>query len=106
MSIHFRLARFDGVEMGGVLLGTFLSPYLFNATGYYGIYIVRLIMVAASLIYWFAYIKSPEELGVVKPEVESEKEKEANADKDKPSPGVIVGLAIFLSYTNNTNCAL
>ena len=33
-----RLARIDGVEQIGSLIGTFLSPIIFNQFGYYGNY--------------------------------------------------------------------
>jgi hypothetical protein len=34
-----RLARFDGAEQLGILLGTFLSPIiLYSVMGYYGVY--------------------------------------------------------------------
>ncbi len=44
------MAAYDGTEMVGYFVGTLGSPYLFNATGYYGIYITRLVMVVAALV--------------------------------------------------------
>ncbi len=97
--LPFRMAAYDGTEMVGYFVGTLGSPYLFNATGYYGIYITRLVMVVAALVkgaiktgsdlcgsgkiifsqaYWLKYIKSPEELGVLK---KDEKAKEAGEEE-------------------------
>jgi len=62
----FRLAWFDAVEMLGSFVGTCLSPYVFNAGGYYAIYVARLFLVAAALIYWYKFIKTPAELEVMR----------------------------------------
>jgi len=58
----FRLAWFDAVEMLGSFVGTCLSPHVFNAGGYYALYVGRAILVASALAYWLKFIKSKEEI--------------------------------------------
>ncbi len=75
--------------MIGFALGTVLSPYAFNATGYYGIYIARLVMVALALVYWLRSIKTPEELGVATSCKGEEKgDKQGDSDQDDQSSKV------------------
>lgn len=58
--------RFDGMEQLGQVVGTILSPLIFNALGYYGIYVGRLILMVASLVYMIWAVREPIEDRVMK----------------------------------------
>ncbi|XP_059097126.1 lysosomal proton-coupled steroid conjugate and bile acid symporter SLC46A3-like [Tigriopus californicus] len=54
-----RLARFDGVEQTGSLIGTLLSPVLFSAVGYLGCYSIRAVLHFLALVYMIFIAKEP-----------------------------------------------
>ena len=54
-----RLARFDGFERGGMIVGIALSPAAFKAIGYYGCYAVRTSCYAVAIIYLIFMVKEP-----------------------------------------------
>ncbi|TRY81172.1 hypothetical protein TCAL_13740 [Tigriopus californicus] len=54
-----RLARFDGVEQAGGLIGTLLSPVLFSAIGYLGCYSIRAVLRFLALVYVIFIAKEP-----------------------------------------------
>lgn len=54
-----RLARFDGVEQFGQLFASVLSPILFNNLSYYGIFVPRLLIFGAALVYLTFAVKEP-----------------------------------------------
>lgn len=53
------IRRFDGAELFGQLVGTAASPLVFSALGYYGIYVARLVIMFASVVYLALLIKEP-----------------------------------------------
>ncbi|TRY80252.1 hypothetical protein TCAL_13569, partial [Tigriopus californicus] len=54
-----RLARFDGVEQAGALIGTFLSPILFSAVDYIGCYGIRAGCRILGLVYLLFIVREP-----------------------------------------------
>ena len=54
-----RLARFDGMEQFGQLVGTLASPLLFAGLGYYGTYIGKTVCMIGTLAYLVFFVKEP-----------------------------------------------
>jgi len=53
------LARFDGVEMVGRIVGNALSPYLYDFGGYYGCYGARIGCTVAAALYLALVVREP-----------------------------------------------
>jgi hypothetical protein len=53
------LARYDGLEQGGMLLGTLLSPLAFQVIGYLGCYLVKLVLFILALTYLIIFVREP-----------------------------------------------
>ena len=53
------LARYDGVETVARILGTVLSPIVFEELDYYGSYGMRTASTATALIYLVFFVKEP-----------------------------------------------
>ena len=51
------LARMDGWDVVGICFGTFLSPYIFNWTGYYGVYGLNFGLLFAGICYLIFVVK-------------------------------------------------
>ena len=54
-----RLARFDGVEQFGAIIGTIMSPLIFTYLGNYGSFIATAIFHGAAFIYVPLFVKEP-----------------------------------------------
>ena len=54
-----RLARFDGTEQIGMLLGTLLSPLVFSALGYLGCFVLKSAFYTIALVYVIFFVSEP-----------------------------------------------
>ena len=53
------MGRYDGVEQGGMLLGTILSPFVLKAIGYLGCYITKLVLFIMAFVYLVFFVREP-----------------------------------------------
>ncbi len=55
----YRLARLDGIETAAMMLGTFLSPIIFDAFGYYASFGARIACSTSAFLYVTFVVKEP-----------------------------------------------